>query len=114
MDKKKVLRVILNTLAPPSDITEGLISKALEGKSVKEAVEWLATNNIWETIPDKHKKMFITYCPEDMSWFNYNWMVKAISKSNVALASKILGSPSLQKIIEKQIESIKAQLKREV
>ena len=110
MGKKKVLKAILNTLAPPPDIVEGIISKAVKDKPTKEAVDWLTSNRIWEVLPEKSKKMFIAYCPEDLGWLNYEFVVKAISKSNIALASLILGSPSLQNRIKEQIENIKAQL----
>lgn len=109
MNKQKILKVILNTLAPPPNIVEGIIATAVKDKPTKEAVDWLATNNIWETLPDKHKKMFITYCP-DLGWFNYDWVVQTIGKYNVPLASRIMGSPSLQAKVKEQIEAVKAQL----
>ena len=113
MDRQKVAKLVLNTLAPLPDIAEGILASALEGKTTQEVLEWLVkadADSLWQQIPDSYRKMVVRYCSQDLDWFSYEFIVRAIAKSNPVAASYILGSPSLQNKVRELVEGIKPKL----
>jgi hypothetical protein len=113
MDRQKVAKLIFDVLTPLDQICEGIIEAALEGKTTQEVLDWLVkadADSLWQQIPDSYRKMVVRYCSQNLDWFSYEFIVRAIAKSNPVAASYILGSPSLQKKVKELVEGIKPKL----
>jgi hypothetical protein len=113
MDRQKVAKLIFGILAPADEVATGLVEAALEGKTTQEVLDWLVkadADSLWQQVPDNYRKMIVRYCSQDLDWFSYEFIVRAIAKSNPVAASYILGSPSLQKKVKELVEGIKPKL----
>lgn len=108
---KNIARSLMAEFIP--DFAEGAIGAAVKDKPIKEATDWFLNNDLWDSIPEKYQKMALAYTPDDMRWLTPEWVTSAIAKTNKLLASKIMGSPSLQDRVAEQIETIKQRLQVE-
>lgn len=91
------------------DFLAGYLQEEAKGKTVPQFYKYIE-EGIWNSLPPGQKQFLINQKPWNLEWFTFDFILKAIAKSNPTIACLIMTSPQLQKEIQSQIEDIKHQL----
>ena len=108
-NQDKLKKALLKEFIP--DAVGGAIRGWIGDKPRAQIREFLSTDNaLWDSLPDKERRIFLAYAPEDMDWFTLGWVVGEIAKDRPDIASMIMGSPGIQESLERQLGDIKVKL----